>query len=133
MTWSVATPTWVAPSASEPQHRRQHAADGGHLLALLVDVGRDAEEVPEQLVGSVDEMDLDGHTVAARRRHREHRPGDRQLGTSGRELVPMPSLIAATEVRDAWSAHSPGGAPDRGGPGRAAELGDSARGTTGPT
>ena len=97
----------------QPQHRGQHAADGGHLLALLVDVGGDPEEVPEQLVGPVDEMYLDANTVSARRCPYEHRPGHRRSGTLGRVLVPILREWprGPNPVPHAWAGH-PHGGPD---------------------
>jgi hypothetical protein len=51
--------------AEQTQHRRQDTAHRGDLPALGVDVGWDAVEVAKQLVGSVDEVDLNEPTVAA--------------------------------------------------------------------
>ena len=42
----------------QPDQRREHAAHGAHLLAVRARVRRHREEVPEQLVGAVDQVDL---------------------------------------------------------------------------
>jgi hypothetical protein len=47
-------------------YRRQNAADGTDLAAVGIDVRRRAEEVPEQLIGAVDEVNFDGVTLPAR-------------------------------------------------------------------
>src|SRR5579863_2958843 len=43
---------------NELQHRAQDTAHGGYFLALGIAMGWSAEEMPEELVGAVDEMDL---------------------------------------------------------------------------
>ena len=57
MTWSLATPTWVAPSARSCSVEREHA-DGGGVRPGVGLACRAAEVLAEQLVGAVDEVDL---------------------------------------------------------------------------
>ena len=57
MTWSVATPTCVAPLLDHLQHRLQHADDGAERPVLALGEAAQAVEVAEQLVGAVDEVD----------------------------------------------------------------------------
>ena len=64
MTWSVATRDVRRAPLEHRQHRREHAADGGHLAAVRVARGRQRVVVPEQLVGAVDEMHI--HQVRTR-------------------------------------------------------------------
>ena len=49
---------WVAPPLIMPEERGQHAADGADLAAVRVARRRQRVEVPEQLVGAVDEIDV---------------------------------------------------------------------------
>ena len=85
MTWSVATPTCVAPCSSIAEHRADHAAHRGDLDPVGVDVRRHAEVVAEQLVGAVDEVDLECRCA------RDHRS---ELGTRA-NLSKSPRLDAA--------------------------------------
>ena len=62
-TWSVATPTCVAPCSSMPSTEPTHPAHRRDLDPVGVDVRRHAEVVAEQLVGAVDEMDLECRLV----------------------------------------------------------------------
>ena len=43
-----------------PQHRAEHTPGGGHLDPVVVEVRGDREVVTEQLVGAVDQVDLEG-------------------------------------------------------------------------
>ena len=67
MTWSVATPTWVAPSSSIDSTDDRTPRDGADLAARRVDVGRGAEEVAEQLVGAVHQVNSHGLIIFAER------------------------------------------------------------------
>ena len=66
MTWSVATPTWVAPLGQHAHHGQHDAAGGADLLPVVGGTGRLSEELAEQLVGPVHEVDLHGRSLAVR-------------------------------------------------------------------
>ena len=57
MTWSVATPMWVTPPSSSASTDAEDAARRADLPPVGVPGRRHGEEVPEQLVGAVDEVD----------------------------------------------------------------------------
>jgi hypothetical protein len=42
------------------QNGREYSADGGDLATILISRRRQREEVPEQLVGAVDQIDVQG-------------------------------------------------------------------------
>ncbi len=56
MTWSVATPMWVAPSASMLTTDRTTPRAAPISVPSSAGAGRLPEEMPEQLVGAVHEM-----------------------------------------------------------------------------
>ena len=58
MTWSVATPTWVAPPRLIiPRIEATNPADGAYFSPLIVPRRGDREEVAEEFIRAVDEMD----------------------------------------------------------------------------
>ena len=54
MTWSLATPTWVAPSSNSASVDREHA-DRRRVLPRVV-AHHPPEVLAEQLVGAVDQV-----------------------------------------------------------------------------
>ena len=87
MTWSVATPTWVAPCSSitsiEPSTPRTAATS----IPSWSSVRRHREVVAEQLVGPVDQVDL-------------HRPRTLRAGNlHASALIARPDVLASTVTR----------------------------------
>ena len=65
MTWSVATPIWVAPVGQHAHHREDDATGGADLLPVVGRARRLSEVMTEQLIGAVDQMDLHRVSLAA--------------------------------------------------------------------
>ena len=92
MTWSVATPTCVAPSLEQLEHDADHAADRADLEAVVVEVRRQRVVVPEQLVRAVDQVHL----------HPAHRSDGSRSTTTARW-----SLTGAWSATDARRTRAP--------------------------
>ena len=65
MTWSLATPTWVAPSVTSCSVEATTPMVAAYGTASDV-AGHLAEMLPEQLVGAVDQMNTHGATVVGK-------------------------------------------------------------------
>ena len=89
MTWSVATPTCVAPVGEQLQRRRQRRRVAAASGAGVGMAGRQPEVLPEQLVRAVDEVDLIIALILAPRVVRGQRAAER--GSDGSTAPPHAS------------------------------------------